>query len=235
MWFMYYLSYFLSFLGVSGHFLVGNEFNHVQSYHLLLSKPQVKHIFTPRNFLISLVPKKWVRKPNFFSFCRFRAGFRHAFAWCPFIKVSEEDKMELQHTHTFRVTMTRSHRKNSSHTRASIKSNTNPFDTNLAVPSELNTKRDACLKLKKHTLSKTYSTNDTRVVKRLDDTKSTAAKLMGNNHWQLNHMMIRTSWMGGQINRGDLIKGCSSKRHSRVCWLQVTVDHTMVTHPYGKS
>uniref|UniRef100_A0A3B5B2A8 Substance-K receptor-like n=1 Tax=Stegastes partitus TaxID=144197 RepID=A0A3B5B2A8_9TELE len=34
---------------------------------------------------------------------RFRAGFRHAFAWCPFIKVSEEDKMELQHTHTFRV------------------------------------------------------------------------------------------------------------------------------------
>uniref|UniRef100_A0A3B4GEH8 Tachykinin receptor 2 n=1 Tax=Pundamilia nyererei TaxID=303518 RepID=A0A3B4GEH8_9CICH len=29
---------------------------------------------------------------------RFRAGFRHAFAWCPFIKVSEEDKMEL-HVH----------------------------------------------------------------------------------------------------------------------------------------
>ncbi|CAL1603933.1 unnamed protein product [Knipowitschia caucasica] len=42
---------------------------------------------------------------------RFRAGFRHAFAWCPFVKVSEEDKMELQHTHTFRATMTQSHRK----------------------------------------------------------------------------------------------------------------------------
>uniref|UniRef100_A0A8C6UWZ1 Substance-K receptor n=1 Tax=Neogobius melanostomus TaxID=47308 RepID=A0A8C6UWZ1_9GOBI len=45
---------------------------------------------------------------------RFRAGFRHAFAWCPFVKVSEEDKMELQHTHTFRVTMTRSHRHDTS-------------------------------------------------------------------------------------------------------------------------
>ncbi|XP_077376091.1 substance-K receptor isoform X1 [Festucalex cinctus] len=52
---------------------------------------------------------------------RFRAGFRHAFSWCPFIKVSEEDKMELQHTHTFRVTMTRSLRKNSPH--ASIHAN----------------------------------------------------------------------------------------------------------------
>uniref|UniRef100_A0A3Q1JKT7 G-protein coupled receptors family 1 profile domain-containing protein n=1 Tax=Anabas testudineus TaxID=64144 RepID=A0A3Q1JKT7_ANATE len=83
----------------------------------------------------------------FFSFCRFRAGFRHAFAWCPFIKVSEEDKMELQHTHTFRVTMTRSHRSHSSHAHASIKSNTNIFDANLAVTSELNTKRDASAKL----------------------------------------------------------------------------------------
>ncbi|KAF6731094.1 Neuromedin-K receptor [Oryzias melastigma] len=53
---------------------------------------------------------------------RFRAGFRHAFAWCPFIKVSEEDKMELQHTNTFRVTMTRSHRSDT-HPRASIKTN----------------------------------------------------------------------------------------------------------------
>uniref|UniRef100_A0A3B3ZA68 G-protein coupled receptors family 1 profile domain-containing protein n=1 Tax=Periophthalmus magnuspinnatus TaxID=409849 RepID=A0A3B3ZA68_9GOBI len=41
---------------------------------------------------------------------RFRAGFRHAFAWCPFVKLSEEDKMEFQHMRTFRVTMTRSHR-----------------------------------------------------------------------------------------------------------------------------
>ncbi|XP_038846789.1 substance-K receptor [Salvelinus namaycush] len=39
---------------------------------------------------------------------RFRSGFRHAFSWLPFIKVSEEDKMELQHTQTFR--MTRSYR-----------------------------------------------------------------------------------------------------------------------------
>ncbi|CDQ75558.1 unnamed protein product [Oncorhynchus mykiss] len=39
---------------------------------------------------------------------RFRSGFRHAFSWVPFIKVSEEDKMELQHTRTFR--MTRSYR-----------------------------------------------------------------------------------------------------------------------------
>ncbi|XP_053721297.1 substance-K receptor isoform X1 [Synchiropus splendidus] len=52
---------------------------------------------------------------------RFRAGFRRAFSWCPFIKVSEEDKMELQHTHTFRVTMSRSHRHDSSFAHASVK------------------------------------------------------------------------------------------------------------------
>uniref|UniRef100_A0A672YFT1 Substance-K receptor n=1 Tax=Sphaeramia orbicularis TaxID=375764 RepID=A0A672YFT1_9TELE len=57
---------------------------------------------------------------------RFRAGFRHAFAWCPFIKVSEEDKMELQHTHTFRVTMTRSHRNNSAYAHSSIRNSNNP-------------------------------------------------------------------------------------------------------------
>ncbi|KAL0964686.1 hypothetical protein UPYG_G00327580 [Umbra pygmaea] len=34
---------------------------------------------------------------------RFRTGFRHAFSWLPFVKVSEEDKMELQHTRTFRM------------------------------------------------------------------------------------------------------------------------------------
>ncbi|XP_036402277.1 substance-K receptor [Megalops cyprinoides] len=39
---------------------------------------------------------------------RFRSGFRSAFRWCPFIQISEEDNMELQHTRTFR--MTRSYR-----------------------------------------------------------------------------------------------------------------------------
>eukprot|EP00063_Salmo_salar_P060851 XP_014035686.1 PREDICTED: neuromedin-K receptor-like [Salmo salar] len=34
---------------------------------------------------------------------RFRSGFRHAFSWVPFIKVSDEDKMELQYTRTFRM------------------------------------------------------------------------------------------------------------------------------------
>ncbi|XP_028844792.1 substance-K receptor [Denticeps clupeoides] len=35
---------------------------------------------------------------------RFRSGFRRAFRWCPFVKVSEEDSMELQHMRTFRTT-----------------------------------------------------------------------------------------------------------------------------------
>uniref|UniRef100_A0A4W4EBR2 Substance-K receptor n=3 Tax=Electrophorus TaxID=8004 RepID=A0A4W4EBR2_ELEEL len=35
---------------------------------------------------------------------RFRSGFRRAFRWCPLIKVSEEDYMELQHMRTFRTT-----------------------------------------------------------------------------------------------------------------------------------
>ncbi|RXM32629.1 Neuromedin-K receptor [Acipenser ruthenus] len=39
---------------------------------------------------------------------RFRSGFRRAFRWCPFVTVTEEDKYELQHTKTFR--MTRSYR-----------------------------------------------------------------------------------------------------------------------------
>ncbi|KAK2854164.1 hypothetical protein Q5P01_006825 [Channa striata] len=110
---------------------------------------------------------------------RFRAGFRHAFAWCPFIKVSEEDRMELQHTHTFRVTMTRSHGRNSSHTRTSIK--TNSFDANLAVANELNAKRDACTKLKSQSPSKTYSPHSTHVVMRPNNTQSTAAKLLDNH------------------------------------------------------
>ncbi|KAJ8250447.1 hypothetical protein COCON_G00223690 [Conger conger] len=39
---------------------------------------------------------------------RFRSGFRSAFRWCPFIRMSEEDQMELQHMRNFR--MTRSYR-----------------------------------------------------------------------------------------------------------------------------
>ncbi|XDV50229.1 hypothetical protein PO909_019320 [Leuciscus waleckii] len=34
---------------------------------------------------------------------RFRSGFRKAFQWCPFIKISEEDNMELQHMRTFHM------------------------------------------------------------------------------------------------------------------------------------
>ncbi|TMS13440.1 Neuromedin-K receptor [Larimichthys crocea] len=107
---------------------------------------------------------------------RFRSGFRHAFAWCPFIKVSEEDKMELQHTHTFRVTMTRSHRKGSgyAHTSISIKTN-NTFDTNIAVSAELNTERDASMQLRKQTL---FNTSNNRS----DDIKCPAAKLMQHTH-----------------------------------------------------
>ncbi|XP_072533153.1 substance-K receptor [Salminus brasiliensis] len=35
---------------------------------------------------------------------RFRSGFRQAFRWCPFVKVSEGDNMELQRMRTFRTT-----------------------------------------------------------------------------------------------------------------------------------
>ncbi|XP_017319569.1 substance-K receptor isoform X1 [Ictalurus punctatus] len=35
---------------------------------------------------------------------RFRSGFRRAFRWCPFIRVSEEDDLELRHMRTFRTT-----------------------------------------------------------------------------------------------------------------------------------
>ncbi|XP_054869152.1 substance-K receptor isoform X1 [Amphiprion ocellaris] len=105
------------------------------------------------------------------SLCRFRAGFRHAFAWCPFIKVSEEDKMELQHTHTFRVTMTRSHRNDTS----SIKAN-NAYASNTA--NDLNTERDTCASLKNHS----HNTSKAHLVKRVDDAKSSAAKLLENTH-----------------------------------------------------
>ncbi|CAG5854408.1 substance-K receptor isoform 2-T2 [Menidia menidia] len=87
---------------------------------------------------------------------RFRAGFRHAFAWCPFIKVSEEDRMELQHTNTFRVTMTRSHRSDASSTQASIRR------------SNMNAERNACGQQKTHT----HSTHNSHLIKKLDETKS---------------------------------------------------------------
>ncbi|XP_074523315.1 substance-K receptor [Halichoeres trimaculatus] len=105
---------------------------------------------------------------------RFRAGFRHAFSWCPFIQVSEEDKMELQYTHTFRVTMTRSHRNDNTYTHASIKTN-NPFDTN----AEYNAERDVCIQLKKQTSN---STNNTFAVRRPDHTRTSPSKLMDYSH-----------------------------------------------------
>ncbi|XP_078800215.1 substance-K receptor isoform X3 [Oryzias latipes] len=89
---------------------------------------------------------------------RFRAGFRHAFAWCPFIKVSEEDKMELQHTNTFRVTMTRSHRSDT-HPRASIKTN------NIEKDSGLQRNKQKC------------STQDAQLVKKLSDKRPAHDKL----------------------------------------------------------
>lgn len=147
---------FLSLSGVFGHILVGDEFNHVQPDHLLLPKPKVKNIFTSKNSSSSSIPKPTLP----FFFCRFRAGFRHAFSWCPFIKVSEEDRMELQHTHTFRVTMTRSHRNESTYTHTSIK-----------VSTEMNTEKEAGVQLKKQTPSKKVSI---RAVKRPDVTKSAA-------------------------------------------------------------
>lgn len=106
----------------------------------------------------------WGETVFILSFCRFRAGFRHAFSWCPFIKVSEEDKMELQHTHTFRVTMTRSHRGDSAHAQNAIR--TSACDAS----AELNQERDA---------SKVYSSCSER---RPDCEMSSAAKLMQNSH-----------------------------------------------------
>ncbi|MED6260325.1 Neuromedin-K receptor [Ataeniobius toweri] len=97
---------------------------------------------------------------------RFRAGFRHAFAWCPFIKVSEEDKMELQYTHTFRVTVTRSRRSDTSYTHASSKKN------------NANPEKDTCLQQKKPTCS----TQNSHGVRKQDDTRPPASKLMEHNH-----------------------------------------------------
>lgn len=174
-------SCFLSLSGLSGHILVGNEFDYVQSYHLLLPKPKVKHTFHGfcgqtsfwfRTFPLSL--------PFLSLLYRFRSGFRHAFAWCPFIKVSEEDKMELQHAHTFRVTMTRSNRTNSTHAHASIKTSST-FDTNMAVSTQLYTERDACIQLKKYTSTNTFSTHK-HVANSQDDIKSAAAILIDNTH-----------------------------------------------------
>lgn len=44
-----WLSLFFVLTGVSGHFLAGHEFDHVQPHHLLLSKPKVTGRVTPRN------------------------------------------------------------------------------------------------------------------------------------------------------------------------------------------
>ncbi|CAJ1048866.1 substance-K receptor [Xyrichtys novacula] len=107
---------------------------------------------------------------------RFRAGFRHAFSWCPFIQVSEEDKMELQHTHTFRVTMTRSHRNDNTYLHASIKTNST-FDGNI----EHNTERGVCIQLMKQTSSRTNNTNNTHAVRRLDHGRATPNKLLEHN------------------------------------------------------
>lgn len=125
-----WISHFFVLTGVSGHFLAGHEFDHVQPHHLLLSKPKVTGRVTPRNH--PSPSNSALKTKRFPYFRRFRAGFRHAFAWCPFVKVSEEDKMELQHTHTFRVTMTRSHRRDSAPTKIN-----NTHDVNV------NTERDA--------------------------------------------------------------------------------------------
>lgn len=57
--------------------------------------------------------------------------------------MSVEDKMELQHTHTFRVTMTRSHRGDSAHAHNSSKANSSG-DAKAAVGSALRRERDAC-------------------------------------------------------------------------------------------
>lgn len=109
---------------------------------------------------------------------RFRAGFRHAFAWCPFIKVSEEDKMELQHTNTFRVTMTRSHRSDT-HPRASIKTNI---------------EKDICLQRKKQKCS----TQNAQLVKKLSDKIPTHDKLMEHSLWLRSGGVMR-AWKGGEV------------------------------------
>ncbi|XP_043992441.1 substance-K receptor isoform X2 [Gambusia affinis] len=93
---------------------------------------------------------------------RFRAGFRHAFAWCPLIKVSEEDKMELQYTHTFRVTVTRSRRSDTSSMHASIKA------------SNANSEKDACLQRKKFPCS----SQNSHVITKQDDCRPPPSKMV---------------------------------------------------------
>lgn len=82
--------------------------------------------------------------------------------------------MELQYTHTFRVTMTRSHRNDNTHTHASIKTN-NQFDMN----AEYNAERDVCIQLKKQTSN---NTNNTSAVRRPNQTRSPLNKLMDYSH-----------------------------------------------------
>lgn len=121
------------------------------------------------------------------SSSRFRAGFRQAFAWCPFIKVSEEDKKELQHTNTFRVTVTRSHRCNTSYTPASIKTNNTVTDN------------EACLQRQK----RTCSPHNLHLAKTPEDTISSAAKPAEHDHWLLSWIMTRTFKMRWTQNHKD--------------------------------
>lgn len=88
--------------------------------------------------------------------------------------------MELQHTNTFRVTMTRSHRKDSTNTHTSIRTN-NTFDANVAVNTEVHAEREACVQLKKQIPTKAYGVDDTRAERRPNNTTSPAAKLVEHN------------------------------------------------------
>lgn len=89
--------------------------------------------------------------------------------------------MELQHTHTFRVTMTRSHRGDSARTQNAIK--TSACDAKAAASAELNQERDA---------SKPYSSCSG---KRPDCEMSSAAKLMQNSHWLRKLTLKGQSWL----------------------------------------
>lgn len=84
--------------------------------------------------------------------------------------------MELQHTHTFRATMSRSHRKDSTYIHTSIKT-PNAFDANAAINSDINSERDACMQLKKQTPLNTYSSGSTCA-----DTRSPADTLLQHNN-----------------------------------------------------
>lgn len=90
--------------------------------------------------------------------------------------------MELQHIHTFRVTMTRSQRTESAYAHTSIRTKTT-FKSNLPVSARLSTDRDECMQLKAHTY-KTNSTQNTHTAERQEGAKSQAAKLIEDTGWQ---------------------------------------------------